>query len=262
MELTWLGAAGFKLDTSEGATLLIDPFLSRPDQAYPLLPFRLTDLYPIDEILLTNGRFDHAMDTPALASQTGALVHATKSVCQRLAELGVSRHSLQVLTLRKSKGLGKLLWQALPSLVNQLDSSPVLRALTHNPRNLAMAQELDRRWPPGDIVAYHLQGEGVSLVHFGSAGWIEAEIQDLEPDIALLPVEYHPDTNSAVVQLAARLTPKVVIPHHWDNYYPPLTRQINLKEFAAAVNIVAPGVKVFIPKIGQSFNPAALLSRS
>ena len=259
MELTWLGAAGFKLDTSEGATLLIDPFFSRPAQAYPLLPLRLTDIYPVDEILLTNGRFDHAMDTPALTSQTGALVHATRSICERLAELGVSRHSLQTLTLRKSKGLGKLLWQALPSLVNQLDSSPVLRALTNNPRNLAVAQELDRRWPPGDIVAYHLQVEGLSLVHFGSAGWIEAEIQLLHPDIALLPVEYHADTNSAVVQLAARLTPKVVIPHHWDNYYPPLSRQINLKEFAAALKIVAPAVKVYIPKIGQSFDPAGLL---
>ena len=104
MELTWLGAAGFELDTSEGATLLIDPFLSRPDRAYPLLPLRLTDLYPIDEILLTNGRFDHAMDTPALAAQTGALVHATTPVCQHLAELGVSRHSLQTLTLKRLCG--------------------------------------------------------------------------------------------------------------------------------------------------------------
>ena len=86
MELTWLGAAGFKLDTSEGATLLIDPFFSRPAQAYPLLPLRLTDIYPVDEILLTNGRFDHAMDTPALTSQTGALVHATRSICERLAK--------------------------------------------------------------------------------------------------------------------------------------------------------------------------------
>lgn len=259
MELTWLGAAGFKLDTREGATLLIDPFLSRPNQAYPLLPLRLTDLYPVDEILLTNGRFDHAMDTPALAAQTGALVHATRPICERLAELGVSQHSLQVLTMKKSKGLGRLTWQAFPGLVNQLDSSPVLRALTNNPRNLAVAQELDRLWPPGDMVAYHLQAEGLSLVHFGSAGWIEAEIQPLQPDIALLPVEYHADTNSAVVQLAAILTPQIIIPHHWDNYYPPLSRQINLKEFAAALNIVAPRVKIYIPKIGQSFNPAGLL---
>lgn len=259
MRLIWLGAAGFKLDTSEGATLLIDPFLSRPSKATPRLPILLTDLYPIDEILLTNSRFDHAMDTPALTAQTGAIVHACEATCRRFEELGVSKHSLESITPQASKKLGSLSWQALPSLVNQLDSSLVLRALTNNPKNLAVAQELDRRWPPGETFMYYLQADGLSLVHFGSAGWLETEIKHLQPDIALLPVEGHPNANSAAVQLTARLTPKVVVPHHWDNYYPPLTQQIDLKEFQATINIVAPGIKVYIPTIGQSFNPAALL---
>jgi L-ascorbate metabolism protein UlaG (beta-lactamase superfamily) len=259
LELTWLGAAGFKLDTSEGATLLIDPFLSRSLQAKPPLPIQLTDLYPVDEILLTNGRFDHAMDAPTLTAQTGAIVHAPESICLRLAERGVSKHSLQSLTLHKEKRLGSLVWRAMPSLVNQLDSSPVLRALTHSPDIVSLAQSLDREWPLDEIVSYYLRADGLSLVHFGSAGWLEPEIRRLRPDVALLPVECHPDTNADVVRLAAQLTPKLVIPHHWDDYYPPLSRMNRVKEFEAAVKIVAPGVKVFVPAIGQKYNVADLL---
>jgi len=259
LQLTWLGTAGFKLDTSEGATLLIDPFLSRPRKATPVLPIQLTDLYPVDEILLTNGRFDHAMDTPELSEQTGAIVHAPGSICQRLVELGVSTHTLECITVNKRKTLGTLIWRALPSAVNQLDSSPILRALTNSPESLTTAQALDRDWPLGEIVCYHLQADELSLVHFGSAGWVEAEIRRLRPDIALVPVECHPDTNADVVRLVSRLTPKVVIPHHWDDYYPPLSQLSNVKEFEAAVNIVAPGVKVYVPKIGQSFSVTDLL---
>lgn len=259
MQLTWLGAAGFKVDTREGATLLIDPFLSRPFQAKPVLSIQLTDLYPVDEILLTNGRFDHAMDSPALSAQTGAIIHAPESICRRLAERGVSKHSLEALTPHQEKSLGSLVWRAVPSLVNQLDSSPVLRALTHSPEIVKIAQSLDRAWPMDEMVSYYLQVDGLSLAHFGSAGWLELEIQDLHPDIALLPVERHADTNADVVRLAARLTPKVVIPHHWDDYYPPLSRMNKVKEFEAAIKIVAPGIRVFVPPIGQKISVADLL---
>ncbi len=259
MRLTWLGAAGFKVDTSEGATLLIDPYLSRPEKALPSSPLQPADLVPTDEILLTHGRFDHTMDTPALVKQTGAIVHAPESVCQRLAERGVSRHCLQPLTLKNPKMLGSLLWEARPGLVNQADSSPVLRALTREPQLLAQVDALDRHWPVGEIVLYWLQADGLRLVHFGSTGWLEAEIQDLRPDIALLPVEQPADPHSAVVSLAALLKPKLVIPHHWDDFYPPLSHMIDLESFQAAIQAVAPQVKVYIPSLGQSFNPADLL---
>jgi L-ascorbate metabolism protein UlaG (beta-lactamase superfamily) len=259
LQLTWLGVAGFKLDTSEGATLLIDPYLSRPEQARPISPLQLPDLFPADEILLTNGRFDHVIDTPDLVKQTGAIVHAPEAVCRRLAQAGVSHHSLQPVRLKSPKTLGSLQWQALPSRVNQADSSPVLRALTRTPHLLDQVTALDRQWPVEETVAYLLKIEGLSLVHFGSAAWVEEETRDLRPDVALLPVERPPTVTSATVQLTLLLKPKLVIPHHWDDYYPPLSQMIDLEPFKTAVSEVAPEVNVYIPTPGQSFAPADLL---
>ncbi len=259
MKLTWLGAAGFKVDTSEGATLLIDPFLSRPKNARPPLPVQLSDLCTVDEILLTNGRFDHSLDAPALTRQTGAIVHASASICRRLAEAGLPDHSLEQVNFQKSERLGGQTWRALPSLINQADSSPVLRALTRSPQILPQIRAMEEQWPVGEMVAYLVESEGLSIVHFGSAGWVESEIRGLLPDIALIPVESYPNVSAAAVGLTLLLTPRLVILHHWDDYYPPLSRMINLKEFEAIIRMVAPGVKVYIPTIGQSFDPADLL---
>jgi len=259
VQLTWLGAAGFKVDTSEGATLLIDPYLSRPAQANPFLPIQLADLSTVDEIFLTDGRFDHALDTPALAKQTGAIIHALEPVCQRLVHLGVSAHHLQSIIPKTLKHVGSLRWHALSSRINPADPLSKMRRLIRNLQMPAHLGDLVRAWPPGEEVAYSFRIDGLTIVHFSSADWVEAEIRDLHPDIALLPVESNPDTSAAAARLAALLQPKVVIPHHWDDYFPPLSEMSNLTKFETVLNALAPGVRVYKPIIGQSFNPINLL---
>ena len=260
MQLTWLGAAGFKLDTREGATLLIDPYLSRPEKANPVLPIRLADLAPVDEILLTHGGFDHALDTPALAEQTGAIVHAPGPVSRRLAELGVSAHCLQSITLRKIKAVGALTWQALPGQAERTEADPFVRVLMRGSLAIPQLRALFEAWPSGELVSYFFRAEGLSMIHFGSAGWVASEIQDLRPDIALLPVESKPDTSQKTAQLVALLKPKVVIPHHWDNYYPPLSDLLDLTRFEAALQALPHKVRLYKPTIGESFNLAELVT--
>ncbi|MBI1877113.1 MAG: MBL fold metallo-hydrolase, partial [Chloroflexi bacterium] len=238
MHLTWLGAAGFKVETSEGATLLIDPFLSRSALAQPVLPIQLADLAPVDEIFLTDGRFDHALDAPALARQTGAIVHAVEPVCQYLVEQGVAAHNLQSVIPQTPKRIGSLSWQALANRTNQADSPTAKHRLTNNLQLPAHLSEVVWAWPPGEEVAYLFRIDGLSVVHFSSADWAGVEIRDLQPDLALLPVENNPDTSAA--RLAAHLKPKVVIPHHWDDYFPPLSELTDLTRFEAALNALAP----------------------
>lgn len=259
MQLIWLGAAGFKIDTSEGAALLINPFLSRPPVARPYLSIQLADLVPVDEIFLTDGRFDHASDTPALARQTGAIVHAAEPVCQYLIEQGVTLHTLQSIIPETSKHIGSLSWQVLTRRMNQTDSLVAMHWLTGNLPIPAHRSELVNSGPSGEEVAYHFRSEGLSIVHFSSANWLEAQVHDLQPDLALLPVESHPDTNATTVRLAALMKPKVVIPHHWDDYYPPLSRLADLTRFETALKALAPQIRVYIPTIGQSFDPIRLL---
>jgi L-ascorbate metabolism protein UlaG (beta-lactamase superfamily) len=259
LQLTWLGAAGFKVDTSEGATLLINPYLSRPAQATPFLPLHLVDLTPVDEIFLSDGRFDHALDTPALVRQTGAIVHAVEPLCQQLMAQGVSAHNLQSIMPQMRKSVGSFSWQALANL-----SPPANSSLNEDPfkGDLPITPHLDeprQSWSAEEAVAYSFRIDGLTMVHFSSVAWSEADVGELQPDLALLPVESNPDTSAASARLAAWLQPKVVILHHWDNYWPPLSQLSDLTPFETALPALAPRTRIYKPIIGQSFDPIHLL---
>ncbi|HXV44130.1 MAG TPA: MBL fold metallo-hydrolase [Anaerolineae bacterium] len=234
MQLTWLGAAGFKVDTDEGATLLIDPYLARLSPANASLPLQLADLFPVDEIFLTDGRLDHIMDTPALAQQTGAIVHAPEPVCQQLVRQGVPAHHLESTVPKIPKRIGSLSWQALS-----------------NQAELATAME--------EEVAYFFKIDGLSLIHFSSLNWLEAELGDLHPHLALLPLESDPDNSNAAAQLASLIQPQVVIPHYGGNYSLPQSDRSHSVLFETALKALALGVRVYRPAMGQSFNPIKLL---
>lgn len=258
MQLTWLGAAGFKVDTAEGATLLINPYLSRPAQANPILPIQLADLAPVDEIFLSDGRFDHALDTPALARQTGAIIHALAPVCEQLAQAGVPEQHLQPIIPNTPKQVGSLRWQARLSQLNPADSSANARPAILYQKMPAHFNQLVQAWPPGEDVVYSFKIDGLTLLHFSSTHWGGAEIGELQPHIALLPVEGHADT-AAAVRLAVLLRPRLVIPHHWDDYFPPFSQMSNLAEFETGLSALAPDIRVYRPIIGQSFDPINLL---
>jgi L-ascorbate metabolism protein UlaG (beta-lactamase superfamily) len=234
LQLTWLGAAGFKVDTDEGATLLIDPYFAPSPQANPALALQLADLSLVDEIFLTDGRHDHLLHTPTLAQQTGAIVHAPAPICQELARQGVPTQHLESVIPKTPKRIGSLSWQAL-------------------------SHQLEPATAAEEEVAYFFKIDGLSLIHFNSLNWLEAELGDLHLHLALLPLASNPGNSSAAARLASLIQPQVVIPHHEDNYSSPQSEMSQAVSFEAALKALAPGVRVYRPAIGQSFNPIKLL---
>lgn len=58
MKLKWLGTAGFQIEAGD-QVLLIDPYLSRNQQAEPVQPVQPQDLPRSGPIFITHGHFDH-----------------------------------------------------------------------------------------------------------------------------------------------------------------------------------------------------------
>jgi L-ascorbate metabolism protein UlaG (beta-lactamase superfamily) len=251
VQFTWLGAAGFKLETQAGAIILINPFLSRPHQATPALLLQLAELTPVDEILLSDSRFDYAMDTPALVKQTGAIVHASSQVCQHLTTNGVPAHNLQPVSPHVTKTIARLRWQAWP-----VDNQQANKKRSGPPAN-SEPGHLATLWPASQMVNYTLQAGGLTIVHISNTNWIDPEIKGLQPDIALLPVTPSAITNT--IPLVVALKPAVIIPHQWDNYYPPFTQGIDSHQLKDALQTKITTGKIFLPTLGQPFDVADLL---
>ncbi len=65
--LTWLGHASFRLDTSAGTRVLVDPW-----RGGPTFPETEKQIDRADVIAITHGHFDHAADAVAIQKETGA----------------------------------------------------------------------------------------------------------------------------------------------------------------------------------------------
>src|SRR4029079_10408399 len=85
VNVTWLGTAGFRIE-HEGATLLIDPYLTRASIWRCLSAPLAADTEAIrrylpqaDAIVCGHTHFDHALDVPAIARATGATVFGSRS---------------------------------------------------------------------------------------------------------------------------------------------------------------------------------------
>lgn len=84
-KLTWLGHGTFKVETSEGKTLLIDPWVD----GNPACPEKLKRFDKLDAMLITHAHFDHIGDAVTLAKKHKPTVVAIWELAQWLGSKGV-----------------------------------------------------------------------------------------------------------------------------------------------------------------------------
>ena len=84
--------------------------------------------------------------------------------------------------------------------------------------------------------------------HFGSAGCTEGELARLavlsSPDVLLFPLQGHSRVCRIAARIVERLKPRVVIPHHHDDFYPPISQAVDIAPFVRSVGELLPPVKV------------------
>lgn len=241
--LTWLGAAGFRIETG-GRNWLIDPYLTRNRAARPVQPLGPDDLDPAEGIFLSHGHFDHALDIPALANRLGAPVHCHQSVADNLVSLGLNPNLVRAVE-RDGQGfdLGPVRATAHYSRHVAFDRALVIRTLIRANLRIPAGLKLLRRFPAGQVLSWRFQGPEGIIHHFGSAGSQPDELDclaRLDHDLLLLPLQGHTRICDIALNYVRVLKPKLVIPHHQDDFYPPVSQQVDIAPFMAGVKAACP----------------------
>jgi len=250
MELAWLGTAAFKI-VVEDAVILLDPYLSRSERARPIVPLKARDITEADYIFLSHGHFDHTYDVPEIAARTGARVFASSQVCDWLHEAGLPSHQLRPVQGVEAMGLGSFGVRTIPSAHVRFDLPLILRTLPRAAWQVLRNLSLFTRYPSGPVMGYLFTTRRYSWCFFGSAGYRLEYIAGMEPDLALVPVQGRTDICRRAAEMVAHLAPRWAIPHHYDNFFPPFSRMIDLAPFLAEVKRLAPATRVHIPQVGQ-----------
>jgi L-ascorbate metabolism protein UlaG (beta-lactamase superfamily) len=233
VRLTWLGTAGFIVETAE-ATILVDPFLTRPSLRHVTKRIIPNDLAiarhlpsKVDAIVCGHSHYDHVADAPRIAKLTKAKLIGSPSTCAWGRAEGVDEKNLvQVPPTGAIVRVGDIEIRFVPSKHGKVAFGrvPFPGEVRRTPRG------------PGRLWHYRMGGAfgillktpGGTIYHNGSADLIDAELEGETADILLACLAGRKGTENYTSRLVTALTPKLVIPTHHDAFFAPLERGLHL----------------------------------
>ena len=218
MRLTWLGQAGFKVETG-GRCLLVDPWLSAHElRAIPIPPLELVTA-GIDWLLVTHEHLDH-LDLPflpqLLASSPDVQVVVPEPIAPLLDGI-VAGERVHTVLPHDTVDLDGLTVRVVPAVhgVTMEDAYGDGSAIDGCPRFVGYVLESSPRvYCAGDTLVY----DELACVLAG-----------LSVDVALLPINGRdPERESRgiignmdaaeAVGLALRIGASTLVPYHWDGF--------------------------------------------
>ena len=216
VEVLWLGHSAFRITSTTGKVIVIDPFLKKN----PRTPTKYRDLAAlgkVDLILVTHGHNDHVADLGELASLTGATVVANFELANNFIALGVLDGSK---TIAMNKGgtvspLGPgIKVHMVPAEHTSGADLLAIKPETTGPKYIA----------GGASVGYVIEFEnGFRIYHTGDTdvfGDMALINRFFKPDLALVCIGGHftMDPERAAFALREFIRPKQVIPMHYGTY--------------------------------------------
>ena len=231
MDLTWLGTAGF-IVKGDGSEIVFDPFLSR-GKGEPS-PFNVKSFQNSQAIFVGHGHFDHTFDIPEIAANTDLKIFAPGLTGQILKMRGVSSSRL-IHTQNKEVLFKSLKMRAFHSSHVRFDLPLVLSTGKRcGVKGCLHACHLGLAYPKGLVQTYLFEIQGKKILFMSSAGASDKELliyKKLEVDYFLAPLQGHSSIQDIAAKQTAIIQPKVVIPHHHDDFYPPLSQNISVSVF-------------------------------
>ena len=228
-KITWLGHSAFRVTTSAGKVILIDPFLS----GNPLCPESEKKQPKVDAILLSHAHGDHLGDTLELAKQHKSAIVAIYEFAGWLESKGATN------TVGMSKGGTTQVAGIEVTMTHAFHSSSV----TDGGKQVYAGE------PAGLIL--HLPG-GLRLYHAGDTcvfGDMKLIAEIYEPHIACLPIgDFYTMGPREAAHAIRLLGVKHVLPMHYGTF-PPLTgRPAHVRELTKDIA----GLEIHELKPGES----------
>lgn len=278
--LTYLGAAGWQI-TDGTFVILVDPYLTRvpartDTSRGPASEFEpridvtqalVTDTAAVDAhitranfILVHHTHFDHVMDVPYIARRTRATVIGSESAANLMRSFGLPAAQIIPVQGGEDYQFGRFSLRVIPSLHAALANkhyidTRVIPPTLHPPLRYGDYAE-------GRDFAYLIRFDGHEILTFGSANYIERELDGLRPEVVLVGVPGREQIHDYTARLMHVLgNPPLVLPTHFDNHLEAIGRAGtigNLPGFIDEVRAASPTTRVIVPKY---FEPIELPSR-
>ncbi len=250
MKITWYGTATIGID--DGKTkLLFDPFvrMNKHVETTPVEGFT-----GFDAVLVTHGHFDHIYSIPALTEKDKNVpVYCTETPKKTLMEKGVSGDRIKEIKPDDVIQIGD--FTIRPRRFRHIIFDPlyilsvVPKCIVGFPRLFWQAYMNHQMPEGGEIVAYEIEGHGKRIFLTGSFREHPDEVYPEDVDLFVLAnggSVFVPEKTKSFIE---RYRPKKIFVDHFDDAFPPLTRNVSVKRLKETVERNHPEIEFIVPEI-------------
>lgn len=238
----WMGTAGLYI--SDGETgIYIDPYTSRHGMLKVGLGFKLESKIDIVKewiqktggekakaVVVTHSHFDHSMDAPFFAMQTGAMLVGSDSTAGIGKGAGLQEDKIKIVNSGDIYKAGKFEILFIESRHGAFFFGRVpWRGEIKEPLLLPASASQYKAGKTFTLLVRHPKG---SFLHNGSAGFIPGYLKGYSADIVMLGIGGRDDSASLIENVVKPAGAKILIPIHFDDFFSLLEN-----EFSFLINV-------------------------
>ena len=254
----WLGTAGLRI-TFGGKVILVDPYLSRNERARPVQNLCPADMSDAEFVFLTHGHFDHIADVPDIVRASEARVYCSTVAAKTLEKKGVPPARITTLTGGEKLELGGFDLSVGTSRHTVFDLKLLLGTLPGVLREARRVLPELLGMPGGPVLIFTFDFDGLTATDMGSMGVTVQQVFDEHlrfPDILFIPLQGRTDICQRAADITATVRPRAVVPHHYDDFYPPVSQMVDIEPFRLRVKKLVPECCYYKPTINLEFEPS------
>lgn len=253
MKITWYGTATIGID--DGKTkLLFDPFvrMNKKIETTPIEGFT-----GFDAVLITHGHFDHIYSIPQLAEKDKNVpIYCTKTPKNTLVANGVAENRIKTIKPDDVIQIGDYTIRVRRFRHIIFDPVYILsvipKCVMMFPR-LFWQAGLNKKMPEGgEIVAFEIETHGKKIFLTGSFREHPEEVYPENVDLLVLANGGSVFVPEKTKEFIDKYRPKKIFVDHFDDAFPPLTRNVSVKRLCKMTKKNHPEIEFIVPEICKS----------